>query len=108
MSETKSLLYWVGGIGAGIFMSGLSAGGMWLLESKKPSPKTIGRDFILGAILFFIILQLIPESTMALVGGLIALVPSMSGGAPVIENVIETLTSDSNSDVEVRVGVPGF
>jgi hypothetical protein len=112
MTETNSSLYWIGGIGSGVFITALSATAMWFLENKKPTAKTVGRDFILGAILFFILLQLVPESMMTLLGGAIALVPTMSGGsAPeVIENVIETLTSTvaASDEVEVRVGVPRF
>jgi hypothetical protein len=113
MTETNSSLYWIGGIGAGTFISGLSAGGMWLLESKKPTAKTVARDFILGGILFFILLQLLPESTMALLTGILAFVPTMSGGGSVpevVENLIETLTGAAvpTDEVEVRVGVPRF
>jgi hypothetical protein len=114
---TDSSLYWIGGIGSGVFISGLSAGGMWLLENKKPTAKTVGRDFILGGILFFILLQLLPESTMNLLTSIVALVPvaSVASAAATVaegrsyENVIETLTGAASSDeVEVRVGVPRF
>lgn len=111
MTESNSSLYWIGGLGAGAFISGLSAGGMWLLENKKPTAKTVGRDFILGGILFFILLQLLPESTMSLLTGILAFVPVMSGGGAVpavVENVIETLTGAAIDEVEVRVGVPRF
>jgi hypothetical protein len=116
MSESNSSLYWVGGIGTGLFMSGMSAGGMWLLENKVPTPKTIGRDFILGSILFFILLQLIPDSMSSLVAGIIAfIVPNLaeavnSSMPEVIENVVETLTSTvaPMEEMEVRVGVPRF
>ena len=110
MTETNSSLYWIGGIGSGIFITTLSATAMWFLENKKPTAKTVGRDFILGGILFFILLQLVPESMMSLLTGAIALVPMSAASAPeVIENVIETLTSTvASDDVEVRVGVPRF
>jgi len=116
MTETNSSLYWIGGIGAGTFISGLSAGGMWLLENKKPTPKTVGRDFILGVVLFFVLLQLIPESTMSLLAMVLALLPTMSASSAtassaneVVENVIETLSTVAALDeVEVRVGVPRF
>jgi len=112
MSETNSSLYWIGAVVSGAFISSLSAGGMWLIENKKPTVKTIGRDFILGGILFFILLQLVPESTMALLSGLLLFIPKMSGGAErqpnVVENIVETLTSGSLDEVEVRVGVPRF
>jgi len=107
---TDSSLYWIGGVGSGVFISGLSAGGMWLLESKKPTAKTVARDFILGGILFFILLQLVPESTMSLLTGIIAFVPvaSAAAAAPLVENVIETINDAVADEVEVRVGVPRF
>ena len=112
MSETNSSLYWIGAIGSGAFISSLSAGGMWLIENKKPTVKTISRDFILGGILFFIFLQLIPESTMALLAGLMVIIPKMSGGGAIepniVDNIVETLTSVPLDEVEVRIGVPRF
>jgi hypothetical protein len=114
MTETNTSLYWIGALIAGLFISGLSAGGMWLLENKKPTPKTVGRDFILGGILFFILLQLVPESTMTLLTGILAIVPVMKGGdnstPSVVENILETLTGAVApiDEVEVRVGVPRF
>jgi hypothetical protein len=114
MTETNTSLYWIGALIAGLFISGLSAGGMWLLENKKPTPKTIGRDFILGGILFFILLQLVPESTLTLLATILAVVPTMNGGGEsttsIVNNVIETLTGAVApiDEVEVRVGVPRF
>jgi hypothetical protein len=113
MTETNTSLYWIGAVLAGLFISSLSAGGMWLLENKKPTPKTVARDFILGAVLFFILLQLIPESTIALLTGVVAMVPfmnSVSENVSVIENTIETLKDviAPSDEVEVRVGVPRF
>jgi len=113
MTQTNTSLYLIGAVLAGLFISSLSAGGMWLLENKKPTPKTVARDFILGAVLFFILLQLIPESTLALLTGVVAMVPfmnSVSENASVIENTIETLEDAiaPSDEVEVRVGVPRF
>ena len=114
MTETNTSLYWIGALIAGLFISGVSAGGMWLLENKKPTPKTVGRDFILGGILFFILLQLVPESTMSLLTMILAVVPAVKSDgestASIVESVIETLTGAVApiDEVEVRVGVPRF
>lgn len=107
MSETNSSLYFLGaGLGGTIFAS-TSASGMWLLENKKPNAKTLGRDFVLGAIIFFLLLQLVPESTMALLTGAIALLPVMTKSYT--ENTIVQASSVAGADeVEVRVGVPRF
>uniref|UniRef100_A0A6C0JXV5 Uncharacterized protein n=1 Tax=viral metagenome TaxID=1070528 RepID=A0A6C0JXV5_9ZZZZ len=114
MSEMNSSLYWIGALLSGVFITSVSAGGMWLLENKKPTAKTVGRDFILGGILFFILLQLVPESMITLLTGLVVMMPKMSGGGEtesLVQNTIETLTVSSASaldEVEVRVGVPRF
>jgi len=113
MTETNTSLYLIGAVLAGLFISSVSAGGMWLLENKKPTAKTVARDFILGSVLFFILLQLIPESTLALLTGIVAMIPlmnSVGNNSSVIENTIETLKDviAPSDEVEVRVGVPRF
>lgn len=75
---------------------------MWFAEKKVPTVKTVGRDLILGAILFFLLLQLLPESTMSLVTGVLAL-------AAVQNEIIESASSSSVADdIELRLGVPTF
>ena len=110
MSETSSYLYGAGAFVGGTVLSSVSASGMWLLEGKKPTLKTVGRDFILGAILFFVLLQLVPESTMALLTGLIAFMPSGAATATAtqIAETANTLVEAISDEVEVKVGVPRF
>ena len=116
MSETSSSVYLLGAGLGGTVLATMSAVGMWIVEKKKPTGKTVGRDFILGSILFFILLQLIPDSMTSLVAGIIAFVlPNITEVAnasmpEVIENVVETLTSTvaPMEEMEVRVGVPRF
>lgn len=122
-SETPQHLYWLGGGLGGITLASVSASIMWFAEGKKPSVKTIGRDLILGAILFFLLLQLLPESTMSLLTTIVAAVAVknefMGGsGGSVVDSITGTSSSASSSsstsqsaaldDMELRVGVPSF
>lgn len=83
----------------GVVISSMGAGSTYFLEEKNPSFKSLARDFIIGAIMVMMILQLLPESTSSLIQYAMSLVPlallsnSQSGGEP---------------DMEVKVGVPRF
>ena len=100
MSEMNSSIYLLGAGLGGAALATTSAVGMWFLESKKPSGKTVGRDFILGAILVVLLLQIVPESTTSLLTGLLAFIPMAT---PIMD-----VTVPSVEEVEVRVGVPRF
>jgi hypothetical protein len=109
-SETPSYLYWLGGGLGAVTLASASAIIMWFAEKKIPTVKTVGRDFILGAILFFLLLQLLPDSTMALVTGILAfatvkneIVESGPPGVAVAEAVMAAV-----DDIELRVGIPNF
>lgn len=103
-SETPSYIYWVGGGLGAITLASVSAIIMWFAEKKLPTIKTIGRDFILGAILFFLLLQLLPESTMTLVTSILALTEAT---VPEANSIIDSVSS-AVDDIELRVGVPNF
>jgi hypothetical protein len=109
-TETPSYLYWVGGGLGAVTLSAVSATIMWFAENKIPSVKTVGRDLILGAILFFLLLQLLPDSTMSLVTGILAvatvkneIIGSFSTN-PTPGNPISAIVED----MELRLGVPNF
>ncbi len=110
--------YLAGAVLGGTTMSVLSAAGSMALEKKQPTPKTLARDFILGAILLLLILQLLPESTGKLITyvtsfiSVPAIAAASSAGSTVaevataaIENVVGSAAAD---DIEVKVGVPRF
>ena len=101
MSEINSSVYLLGAGLGGAALATTSAVGMWFLEKKKPTGKTVGRDFILGAILVVLLLQVVPESTTTLLSGLLAFVPMSS-------SAIMDVTVPAVDEVEVRVGVPRF
>ena len=86
----------------GIVISSIGAGSTYFLEEKKPSMKSVGRDFIIGAIMVMMILQLLPESSTFLIEYILALVPlSLFSGA-------KSEVGGGETDMEVKVGVPRF
>jgi hypothetical protein len=107
-SETPSYLYWVGGGLGAVTLASASAIIMWVAEKKVPTVKTIGRDFILGAILFFLLLQLLPESTMSLVTAIVTITTVKNEIISSQENPILGSVMTAVDDIELRVGVPNF
>ena len=108
MSETSPPM-WIGPILGGLSLATLSAGSVYYMDNKLPETKILARDFVLGAVLFLIIMQILPESTSQLIQFACGLVtfrmptlPKMSGGA-------ETTSPELIlADPEVKVGVPNF
>lgn len=83
----------------GVVISSIGAGSTYFLEEKHPSFKSLARDFIIGAIMVMMILQLLPESSSFLIEYLMALVPL---------SLFKTVQTGGESDMEVKVGVPRF
>jgi len=101
-------VYWVGATLGGLTLATVSAIVMWVAEQKMPNSKTIGRDVILGIILFFLLLQLLPESTTALVTAIMSVV-TFSSVNTVVGGAVEAVAAVTPTDeMEVRVGVPKF
>jgi len=102
MDAADSAPGWLGPILGGSVLSAVSAAGSFAIEKKAPTVKTLGRDFILGAIFFLLISQLLPESTGKLLAAAFALftisIPSSSS----------TPATSLLEEMEVRVGVPQF
>ena len=89
----------------GVVISSLGASTMYFLEERDPSVKTVSRDFIIGAIMMLMILQLLPESSEYMIGIVMSLAPlsifsSTSSG--------QTGGGGGDSEMEVKVGVPNF
>ena len=82
----------------GILISSLGAASTHFLEEKKPSVKSLARDFIIGAIMVMMILQLLPESSSFLIEYVMALVPL---------SLIKSAQTGGEA-MEVKVGVPRF
>ena len=94
---------WLGPLLGGSVLSIVSAAGSYVIEKTPPTPKTVGRDFILGAIFFLLISQLLPESTGKLLAAVFA-VFAMKATATSVDDIGGSLLEE----MEVRVGVPQF
>ena len=103
MTDTTALFSGMG-LG-GVLISSLGTGSTIFIEKKSPSFKTVARDFIIGAILVALIMQLLPESTTSLVKAVLAIMPAMSLANM---NFAAATVAESTDDMEVQVGVPNF
>jgi len=82
--------YLIGIIFGGLLISSLGALSTYNLEEKKPTIKSLIRDFIIGSILFVLVMQLLPESSTSLINTITSVIPT------------------SIDDIEIHVGVPTF
>ena len=90
----------------GIVISALGAGSTIFLEEKKPSVKSLSRDFIIGAIMVALIIQLLPESATTVIQLALSLAPlSLFQGLPTLPGMTG---GGGASEEEVKVGVPSF
>jgi hypothetical protein len=94
----------------GAVIAAIGAGSTMYVEEKKPSAKSLSRDFIIGAVMVAMIMQLLPESTTSVIQYLLALAPlSLFKSAPAaIAESVAAATASSSEDMEVKVGVPRF
>ena len=81
----------------GSLISALGALSAYNIENKKPTIKSISRDFIIGSVLFLLIMQLLPESSSYMIQYITSLITS---GLPTI--------STSVDDMDIQVGIPTF
>jgi hypothetical protein len=96
-------------------MSAVSGAGTFFLESKAPTSKTLARDFILGAVLLLLIMQLLPESTQKLIGYVTALAAAPAAAAVAAATTasdavaaVAAVAAPVSGEPEVKVGVPRF
>lgn len=80
----------------GSVVSVLGATSVYFMEKEKPRLKRILRDFIIGAILVMMLLQIMPETTTSLFQG----VSNVVGSFPEV--------ASSVADVEMQTGIPKF
>ena len=78
----------------GVIISLLGALSTYTVEKKKPTMKSVIRDFIIGSVLFLLIMQLLPESSESLISYILSFV-----ALPVVS---------SYDDMDIQVGVPQF
>jgi len=116
MSETRAP-FWVGPLLGGITLASVASVGNYVVEKQAPQPRAIARDFILGSILFMLIMQILPESTSKLVTAIVSfsVFGKMVGGSATAStiatasgNIIEDSSLTVSDDIEVRVGIPRF
>lgn len=86
--------YLLGVLFGGSLITSLGAISTYTLEKKQPTLKSVTRDFIIGSVLFLLIMQLLPESSSSLLKYLIGLFTFAS--------------VTSSDDIEIQVGIPKF
>jgi hypothetical protein len=99
MSQTPLV---TGMILGGVVISALGAASTHFVEEKKPSVKSLCRDFIIGSIMVAMIMQLLPESTTSIVEFVVALAPLT------LFTPSKTEPVEIKEEMEVKVGVPKF
>jgi hypothetical protein len=92
----------------GIVISSVGAGGTLFLEKKNPTPKSLVRDFLIGAIMVAMIMQLLPESSSSLITALLSLVPSTTAFLSSAQKGGGEKGAGHSDDMEVKVGIPKF
>jgi hypothetical protein len=92
----------------GALISAIGAGSTIFVEEKRPSAKSLSRDFIIGATMVALIMQILPESSTSTIEFLLGLVPLtlFSAGTGTQKGGDGAATADE--DLEVKVGVPRF
>lgn len=101
MSEaTSSNGMLVGMFFGGAVVSALGATSVYMVEKQKPKIKTILRDFIIGAVLVMMLLQIMPDTTTSLLEGVSSAVSSLPSVGSSISSTV--------SDIEIQTGIPKF
>lgn len=89
----------------GVTIAGVGAASTFYMENKKPSIKSIMRDFIIGSVLVLMLIQLLPDSIQQVASFL----PSFSSVATMVGGAAEAAAAvAAPNDMEIQVGVPGF
>lgn len=89
-----------GMIVGGAVVSALGAASVYMMEKQKPKLKTILRDFIIGAVLVMMLLQIMPDTTGSILDG-------VSNAVSSLPSVSSTITAAA-SDFEIQTGIPKF
>jgi len=97
----------------GVVISAIGAASSQFIEEKSPSVKSLSRDFIIGAVMVAMIMQLLPESSTSVVQFVLSMAPLslFATGSKVVETIADVVAVTAVApveEVEVRVGVPKF
>lgn len=87
--------YLLGVLFGGSLITTLGAVSTYSIEKKQPTIKSVTRDFIIGSVLFMLIMQLLPESSSSLLSYLTGIFTFAS-------------VTSSSDDIEIQVGIPKF
>jgi hypothetical protein len=92
----------------GVVISAIGAASSQFIEEKQPTVKSLSRDFIIGAVMVAMIMQLLPESSSSVVQFVLSMAPLslFTKSNAVVETITELVTPVEQE--EVRVGVPKF
>lgn len=96
-------------------ISSIGAASMHFVDGKKPSVKSITRDFIVGAVMVALIMQILPESSTSLIHFLLSLAPlslfqsdSIGDLGAASGGIVSDISTTILDEMEVKVGVPKF
>ena len=87
--------YLIGILFGGSLITSLGAVSTYSVEKKSPSIKSVSRDFIIGSLLFVMIMQLLPESSLSIIKYITSFIPSQ-------------LALPKSDELELNVGIPKF
>ena len=89
----------VGILFGGALISSLGAISSYSVEKKQPTMKSVMRDFIIGSVLFLLIMQLLPDSSASL----LSYISSFS-----FLSAMPSMSSSGGEDLDIQVGLPQF
>ena len=95
----------------GVVISAIGAASSQFIEEKAPTVKSLSRDFIIGAVMVAMIMQLLPESSTSVIQFVLSLAPLslFAQSSKVVEAITEVVAAPAPvEEEEVRVGVPKF
>jgi VIT1/CCC1 family predicted Fe2+/Mn2+ transporter len=104
---SKEAPSWLAPVLGGFALTAISSSSNYYVSKETPTVKTVGRDFILGAIIMLLIMQLVPESVAKLMT-LIVSVASIQLSTGTTKGGALLLEPSPSEEMEVRVGVPRF
>jgi len=87
----------------GVAIASVGAASTYFVEKAKPTVKSLMRDFIIGCVLFLMILQLLPDSMQSLT----SLLPSAASVKTGMESIMSS-GAEAASEMEIQVGLPRF
>ena len=106
MSQTPLI---TGIVLGGVLISSVGAASSHFMDEKPPSMKSVSRDFIIGAVMVAMIMQLLPESSTSVIEFVLKMAPLalFAESKNVVETITEVVTA-APAEEEVVVGVPKF